>query len=320
MFWRNTPEWRPNGSARESVAETPLIERTCIIGAATGAGARDTGCQQAPDFLAATDMLTDLRQAGASVSWDRTVRAEAVDGHDDALPITADFCERLADTVQWAVARGQRFCVLGGDHSCAIGTWSGAHHALRHHGKLGLLWVDAHMDAHTPDTSPSGAIHGMPLACLLGYGVKVLCEVGGRRPQLVPANVCLVGVRSYESAETELLETLGVRIFDMDEIRRRGLHAVMDEALTIVYRNTAGFGITIDLDAIDPADAPGVGSPEPGGICGKDLAKSLRNVAKNRAFLGAEIAEFNPQWDMEGKTAALVRELVAAVTEREGRA
>ena len=136
----------------------------------------------------------------------------------------------------------------------------------------------------------------------------------------MPDNVCLVGVRSYESAETELLETLGVRIFDMDEIRRRGLHAVMDEALTIVYRNTAGFGITIDLDAIDPADAPGVGSPEPGGICGKDLAKSLRKVAKNRACLGAEIAEFNPQRDVGGKTAALVREFVAAITECEGRA
>ena len=209
------------------------------------------------------------------------------------------------------VAQDQRLWVVGGDHSCAIGTWSGAAAGLD--GPLGLIWVDAHMDSHTPATSPSGAVHGMPLACLLGYGPPSLAELGGPRPKLRPENVCLVGVRSFEPEEARLLDELGVRIFHMDEVERRGLSVVMHEALDRCQRQTAGFGLTIDLDAIDPFDAPGVGSPENGGICGKDLANSLEQIGDHPNLVGVEIAELNPDKDIDGKTAELVYRLLASM-------
>ena len=169
------------------------------------------------------------------------------------------------------------------------------------------------MDSHTPATSPSGAVHGMPLACLLGYGPPSLVALGGPGPKLRPENVCLVGVRSFEPEEAHLLDELGVRIFDMDEIERHGLNVVMGEALDLCQRNTAGFGLTLGLDAINPVHAPGVGSPESGGICGKDLAKSLEQIGDHPNLVGVEIAEFNPDRDVERKTAALVYRLLAAM-------
>jgi arginase len=224
----------------------------------------------------------------------------------------ARFCDQLAREVCRALREHQRVCVLGGDHSCAIGTWSGAQQALGDKGPLGLVWVDAHMDSHTPATSPSGALHGMPLACLLGHGPAALAGLAGSKPKLTPQHVCLVGVRSFEPAEAALLRRLGVRVFYMDEVHRRGFARVMHDALTYVQKNTAAFGVSIDLDAIDPRDAPGVGSPVEAGICGKDLAELLSHVGRHPRLLGLEIAEFNPHKDVDNRTAERVIDLLAA--------
>jgi hypothetical protein len=164
----------------------------------------------------------------------------------------------------------------------ATGTWSGAAAALRPRGALGLLWIDAHMDAHRPHTSPSGNLHGMPLACLLGHGEPALATLAGA-PALAPAHVCLVGVRSYEAEEAQLLEQLGVRVFLMDEVRRRGLPAVLREAHAVVTRGTAGFGVTLDVDAVDPQEAPGVGTPAPGGLRAGSLLAELERLGAMRA-------------------------------------
>jgi arginase len=210
------------------------------------------------------------------------------------------------------VVHGKLPVVVGGDHSCAIGTWKGVASALRARGPLGLIWIDAHMDAHTPQTTPSGALHGMPLASLLGYGDKRLTSLG-RGVQLLPKHVCLIGVRSFESGEAALLRRLGVRVFFMPEVVRRGLTAVMREALDIATTGTAGFGVTLDLDALDPRDAPGVGSPVKGGIRAAELSTALASIQGHPALAGVEIVEYNPQRDRNGVTANVAAGLLEAV-------
>jgi arginase len=204
--------------------------------------------------------------------------------------------------------------VVGGDHSCAIGTWSGVHRALAGRGPLGLIWIDAHMDSHTFATTPSGQIHGMPLACLLGYGEAALTGIDGAEVKLRPEHVCLIGVRSYEADEAALLHRLGVRVFDMNEIRRRGLAEVFDAALAIVRHGTAGFGVSVDLDALDPDEEPGVGTPVPGGLHRAELAAALSRLRGDPAFVAMEIVEYNPRRDRGHATADAAGALVDAIS------
>jgi arginase len=159
------------------------------------------------------------------------------------------------------------------------------------------------MDSHTPETSPSGALHGMPLACLLGYGITTLTGIGNHPPQLLPQHVCLIGVRSFEPAEAALLDHLKVRVFKMGEIRQRGIDAVITDALHIVLQDTAGFGISIDLDALDPREDPGVGSPVSDGLLGNELLTGLQSLQQHPALLGLELMEYNPHRDHDRVTA-----------------
>ena len=161
------------------------------------------------------------------------------------------------------------------------------------------------MDSHTFITSLSGALHGMPLACLLGYGDYQLTTILSVKPKIAPQHVCLVGVRSFETEEAQLLKQLGVRIIFMQEIRKRGLKNALKEALTIVTQGTAGFGLSIDLDSIDPLDAPGVGTPELNGLSGKELLDALKIFPQHRNLLGIEITELNPTLDKNQVTAKL---------------
>ncbi len=283
-----------------------------LIGAASAIGAVDKGCATAPDVLKRLPLGRTLAEYGLKAKWEAIVRPEKIKRSKLQVSVVEAFLTDLANTVANVLVRGCRFAVLGGDHSCAIGTWSGAAAALRRRGPLGLLWVDAHMDSHTPDTSPSGALHGMPLACLLGYGERELTEIAYPGPKLQPQHVCIVGVRSFEEGEARLLELLGVRVFFMQEVRRVGLEAVMQKAIEIVSQETTAFGISIDLDAIDPLDAPGVGSPAPLGVAGRALVECIGMVAQQPKLVGLEVTEFNPLRDVNKKTAKLVCDLLAA--------
>lgn len=281
-----------------------------IIGVACGLGARDQRCETGPDALRAARLTARLHSRGLRVAWCDTVRPEAAE--TDALKAVADTCRRLARRVADIVQRGDLPVVLGGDHSCAIGTWKGIARALAPEGAPGLIWVDAHMDAHTPQTTPSGALHGMPLACLLGYGDPRLTAIADG-VRLDPRHVCLVGVRSFEAGEAQLLRRLGVRIYFMHEIARRGLDAVLREALERASRGTAGFGLSLDLDALDPQEAPGVGTPVPGGLSVGDLSAALTRLARHPRLAGVEIVEYNPARDCGSATAASVAELLTAI-------
>lgn len=276
-----------------------------IIGAASGLGAQDHGCADGPVALRAAGLLTRLQAAGLNARWQETLRPLAAPNPIQA--ITA-LCTRLSQTVCSSVEDGNFPLVIGGDHSCAIGTWSGLHRALKHK-PLGLIWIDAHMDSHTPQTSPSGALHGMPLACLLGHGLPELTALGGPPPQLLPQHACLIGVRSYEPGEAALLELLQVRVFTMEEIHRRGIEAVMADALRIAQRDTAGFGVSIDLDALDPREEPGVGSPVADGLLGKELLAGLARLRLHPALRALELMEYNPHRDRKLRTAHMALDL-----------
>ncbi|HLF96171.1 MAG TPA: ornithine--oxo-acid transaminase [Methylococcaceae bacterium] len=281
-----------------------------LLGVASGWGAKDQGSKAGPEILASLGLEARLRHRGLEASWRKTLYPQAGNA---AVATVAELNQRLAREVAEAVQAGERFAVLGGDHSSAIGTWSGASLALRESGPLGLIWIDAHLDSHVPATSPSGALHGMPLACLFGYGDSALTGIGGAGRKLSPERTCLIGVRSFEAGEHALLQGLGVRVYFMEEVLTRGLEAIFAEALAIA-RNGAGFGVSIDLDAIDPRDAPGVATPEPGGIRGEELLRVLPQLRDCPDFLGIEIAELNPSLDRNRSTAYLAADLLLAAT------
>lgn len=289
------------------------MRKIAIIGAACGCGAQNHGCQDGPEVLRALDFFGSLHEYGINYFWDDVIHLPG-SCPAEPLPAISGLCGGLAEQVADALRRGHFPLVLGGDHSCAIGTWSGIAAATAANGKLGLLWIDAHMDSHTFATTPSGAIHGMPLACLLGHGAPELTGIGMTTAKLRPENVCLLGVRSYEAGEAALLKELGVRVYGMTEIRERGFDAVFAEALERVQANTAGFGVSLDLDVLDPAEEAGVGSPAPGGIFKHELALAFRKLHHNPHFLAMEIVEYNPYLDDRFMTAQAACELFAAAT------
>lgn len=155
--------------------------------------------------------------------------------------------QNLSAAISNAIQQNNELLILGGDHSCAIGTWSGVSSANRSNGDIGLIWVDAHMDAHTIETSPTKNIHGTPVAHLLGFGNKSLCSIGDPYPKIKPQNLCMVGIRSFEDEEQELLHRLGVRIIYENEVQKRGIADCMQEAIEVVSRTTYGYGMSIDL-------------------------------------------------------------------------
>lgn len=281
-----------------------------LLGYASGIAAGNTGCGEGPIVLYKSDWVKQLKLKNGQAYWHALFHPQQM---TSKYRIVAEICTRLAQQTQALTLQGIPFSVIGGDHSCAIGTWSGVAQALRLQGDFGLIWVDAHLDSHTPETTESGNIHGMPLAALLGYGAKELIEIGGQLPKLNPQHVCIIGARSYEAGEHALLQKLGVKIFFMEEIKQRGLSSIMQEARAIVKQSTAGYGISIDLDAVDPSQAPGVGSPAPNGLDGLTLCQTLTGWSSDKKFIGCEITEFNPQLDVNNKTQDLIVSFLNAI-------
>lgn len=280
-----------------------------IIGVASGLGSRDPGCAAGPDSVEHSGLVARLRQQACDISWRTTLHPA------DALAPLAGIqalCAALADEVRATMDKGKLPLVIGGDHSCAIGTWSGAALALQKQGPLGLVWIDAHMDSHTPETTPSGAIHGMPLAALLGHGAPELVDIAAFSPKILPEHLCLIGVRSFESGEAALLQRLGVRVFFMAEVQQRGIAAVMAEALAIALQGTAGFGISVDLDAFSPEESPGVGTPVRHGLHHLELDRVLQGILHHPQLAALELAEYNPQRDRHQLSLRLAEDLLGA--------
>ncbi len=269
------------------------------IGAASGWGAKLRACEKGsiivlnenPNLVSSELLLPKIHSSELYIPL------------ESSLSIICDINDRLANRV-YEVLLEQKFpIILSGDHSIAVGTWNGFYHYFDNPQSkpIGLLWIDAHMDSHIPKTSPSGAWHGMSLAALLGYGDTEFRCLKMNKSVLRPENTCLIGVRSFEEGEAELLQKLKVRVFFADEIKKRGMKSVMEEALMIVNDGTVGFGVSLDIDSLDPLEAPGVGSPEPDGLSEQELCDALSLLRTQKKFKAFELAEYNPELDREKK-------------------
>lgn len=222
-----------------------------------------------------------------------------------------DACEKLAVEVQGILAANEFPVIVGGDHSIAIGSIAGVASACRARNEsLGLIWFDAHADMNTPDTSPSGNIHGMPLAALLGYGAPELTDVAGFTPKVEPQFIAHVGARDVDPGERELIKKLGVRCFTMREIDERGMSAVMHEAIDIASRATGGYAVTFDVDVLDPGDAPGSGTLVRGGLTYRESHLAMELIAEAGGMRSLEVVEINTALDVNNKTAELGVELI----------
>lgn len=287
-----------------------------LIGAASGWGAGFRHTEEGPPALRDLGLERWLKERGLEAEWRAMIESEKHWREHPELrgPATYDLVARLAaalsNEVAAALEEGQFPIVLGGDHSILMGTWSGVSRARRG-APLGLVMLDAHLDAHTLETTPSENAHGMGIAALLGYGhapFRAIC--GG---VLKPKHLCYVGARSYEAGEMALLRRLGVRIILMEEVARRGIEWALAEALAIAARGTAGFGLSIDLDGFDPKDAPGIGLKEPHGLRAAPTLKALARLARHPALKAVEIVEYIPEFDRALRTAHLVRDLIIAL-------
>lgn len=281
-----------------------------VFGFASGLGGPNTTAGLGPIKLSQSHYLSDLSKKGLRLDWVKILQPKT--GVINKTEEIQNLSESLALSIKDCIQEKHFFINFGGDHSCAIGTWSGA--SASQSEPMGLIWIDAHMDSHTLETSETGNIHGMPLACLLGYGDIRLTNLLNKNPKILPENLCLIGIRSYEKGESQLLESLNVKIFYMDEIKSRGLDAVMKEAIQIVTRHTQSYGVTIDIDSVDPEDAPGTGVAEADGIKGVDLCHALTLLSDDPRLMGFEIAEFDPTRDKDEKTEKLIAEMIKAIT------
>jgi arginase len=219
-------------------------------------------------------------------------------------------CTKSADLVLKTLEAGKIPLVLGGDHSVAAGTVAGvAEFYRRQNQKIGLIWIDAHSDMNTPDSSPSGNVHGMPLAAIMGLGPAELGNIYNFSPKVHPENCVLVGVRDVDAIEKENIRRAGVEVFTMRDIDERGMRSVMEEALRMAGRGTAGYHVSLDMDWIDPEDAPGVGTPVWGGATYREAHLAMEIIADHGRLLSLEIVEVNPVIDEHNQTADLAVEL-----------
>jgi arginase len=288
-----------------------------IIGAPLDLGQGRRGVDMGPSAVRVANLNSRIASLGYAVEDLGNVevaQAEtASEGNASAkyLPEIAATCGRLAATVGQSLSRGRLPLALGGDHSIAIGTMSGVSQHYRELGqKAGIVWLDAHADMNTPESSPSGNVHGMPLACIVGLGPPDLTHLFGYAPKVDPHNAVIVGLRDVDQMEKPHVRDSGVRAFTMRDIDERGLRAVMDEAIRLVCDGTAGFHLSLDMDFIDPQDAPGVGTPVRGGVTYREAHLAMEMICDSGQMLSMEVVEVNPVIDEVNRTADLAVELV----------
>lgn len=218
--------------------------------------------------------------------------------------------EELAKKVDEQVTLGRFPLVLGGDHSIAIGTIAGV---SRHYKNLGVIWYDAHGDINTEETTPSGNIHGMPLAVSLGLGHERLTNILNQKPKIKPVNVVLIGIRDLDEGEKQLLRQLKIKVYTMHEIDRLGMPQVMEETIAYLKKRTDGVHVSFDLDGIDPKDSPGVGTPVVGGLTYRESHLALEMLSEADIVTSAEFVEVNPMLDERSKTANLTVALAGSL-------
>jgi arginase len=294
--------------------------RVTIVGVPLDLGAGRRGVDMGPSAFRVAEVARRIRELGCLVEDAGDLRVSIPETQDPGDPRLRylreirETCESLRDVVSDVVARGRVPVVLGGDHSLAVGTIAGVARFHRERGgKVGLVWFDAHADSNTAETSPSGNIHGMPLAAVLGLGSPELTELAGFRPMIEGARAAAVGLRDIDLAERDNVRTMGLGAFTMRDIDERGMRAVMEEAIRRAGSGTAGIHVSFDLDAMDPDFAPGVGTPSPGGLSYREAHLAMEMLADTGRVISAEFVEANPILDHQNGTARLGAGLAASL-------
>lgn len=305
---------QPPGPAEGLTADSTAIG---IIGAPMDLGSSRRGVDMGPSALRVAHLAERLRQLGHHVEdlGDVAVpyRETVLDEPADLVPAIAAACRDLAGLTAATVRRGLIPLVLGGDHSVAAGSVAGLATAFAESDrKIGLIWLDAHADINTPESSPSGNVHGMPLAVLIGEGDERLTSIAVPAPAVSAANVAIVGLRDLDEPERRHIRSWGVAAFPMRDVDERGLRAVMAEAIRIASEGTAGFYLSVDADWVDPDEAPGVGTPVRGGATFREAHLAMELAHDSGKLLGLDFVEVNPILDIHNRTGQLGVELIAS--------
>jgi arginase len=309
----------PNSSLRGGVQSLPP-RRIRIIGVPLDLGQARRGVDMGPSAVRVAGLEARLESLGHAVTDAGNIAVAVAEtkqvGAENAKYIheIAETCGKAAEAVITALTEHVTPVILGGDHSVAAGSVSGvAEFYRREEQKVGLLWMDAHSDINTPETSPTGNVHGMPLAALLGLGPDRLSDLFDWSPKVLPENTVLIGVRDIDATEKENIRRAGVsEVYTMRDIDERGMRAVMEEALRAAGRGTAGYHVSVDMDWIDPEDAPGVGTPVRGGATYREAHLAMEILADHGRMLSFELVEVNPVIDEHNRTADLAVELICS--------
>ncbi len=306
-----------DNSQKQKVTNSKVPKTVDILGVPLGYGASMAGVDMGPAALRVARLNQRIAELGYEVRdlGDLHLeRAQATPQTGNKLKYLREImaaCAELAKKVEEILSAGELPLVLGGDHSIAIGSLSGfASYCRQQNETPGLIWFDAHADMNQPETTPSGNIHGMPLAALLGYGASELLSIGGFNPKL-NAEFCVhVGARDIDRGERELIGKLGIRFITMREIDERGMSACIDEAIAIASRASGGYAVTFDVDALDPGDAPGSGTLVRGGLTYREAHLAMEKIAEAGGMRSLEVVEINTALDVNNKTAELGVELI----------
>ncbi len=296
------------------------LRKVAVLGAPMDLGAGRRGVDMGPSAVRAAGLHARLTELGCQVTDlgnIEVVQPESVMVSKPSaarfLPEIAASCARLARMVERAAADGQFPIVLGGDHSIAAGTIAGmARFYRKSKKKIGVIWIDAHADMNTPKTSPSGNVHGMPLAAALGMGAKELTHLGGFAPKVDAQNTVLIGIRDVDELESRNVTSSGVQTFTMREVDELGMRTVMTRAIHEASYGTDGIHLSFDMDSVDPDDAPGVGTPVRGGLTYREAHLAMEMLSDSKLLRSIEVVEVNPILDTANRTALLAVELIAS--------
>lgn len=288
-----------------------------IIGAPLDLGAGHRGVDAGPSAFRIAGLVKAIQSMGYPVVDEGNIRVEIPealapgDSQAKFLSEIAQACDAQREMVFAAMQKGHFPLVLGGDHSIAIGTIAGISQYYRERDEdIGVIWVDAHADMNTPDTTESGNIHGMPMSASLGLGAPQLTQLGGFGPKIKPENVALIGIRDVDEAEKRLVRETGVKVFTMTDIDELGMPTVIRQAIEVAGSGTGGIHLSFDFDGLDPEVAPGVGTPVRGGIRYREAHLLMEKVALTGRMIGLEMVELNPILDLRNQTAELGVELI----------
>ena len=300
------------------MSSLPSLQKVVrLVGVPMDLGAGRRGVDMGPSAIRIAGVAAGLRHLGFQVEDDGDVGVPAPETRDPGSPNARylepiyHVCNRLRLRVRRSLDQGEIPIVLGGDHSIAIGTVSGVSEHFRSRGqKVGLIWVDAHGDMNTPESSPTGNIHGMPLATLCGMGHPRLVEMGGFWPKVERKNVCLIGIRDIDEVERKIVKESGIHAYTMRDVDERGMRAIIQESIGFASEGTAGFHVSFDLDGMDPRDVPGTGTPVKGGISWREANLLMEMVSDTGRMTSLEITELNPILDVKNQSGEVAVDVI----------